>query len=399
MANEAANEAASEAARVQSHVPTPIIADWRLVERRIERQERYYVGKAAEQARAIDECIYSLTVYVDSDEPISKPQAEEATEQSLAAPDTPRWAAPGESTKKLPSNKFRGESTITLFPSFSLNECVARIRHAAYAASISRNPWFSLPGPLSSKNSPSSNMNAPSSNETPLNSNSRAPAALSFADQVEFARSTLYSAATPFQPDARINSLELFISKEQKRLVNSQGVDVCTTIYRGYSEFVVEAECAAQAEQAIEVPRTGFANRNANDRAGRNATVNTVELFDDIEFSKVDPQRLASSIASRLAQVRDRAHTVPMPALRNLPLILRGKEAEQIFAWFFENARTEAIYSKASTFEIGASVQGEGAIEPLELWAEPFIPGLPASSSLMMMAFLLYACLLSKAAF
>jgi predicted Zn-dependent protease len=70
-----------------------------------------------------------------------------------------------------------------------------------------------------------------------------------------------------------------------------------------------------------------------------------------------------------------------MPALSNLPLILRGKEAEQIFAWFFENARTEAIYSKASMFEIGATVQGEGAIEPLELWAEPIIPGLPASSN------------------
>jgi hypothetical protein len=42
------------------------ISDWRLVERRLERQERYYVASKAEQARAVDETLYSLTLYVDT---------------------------------------------------------------------------------------------------------------------------------------------------------------------------------------------------------------------------------------------------------------------------------------------------------------------------------------------
>ena len=119
----------------------------------------------------------------------------------------------------------------------------------------------------------------------------------------------------------------------------------------------------------------------------------TVELFDDIEFSEPDPERLAQSIGDRLIQVGDRALARPMPRLSGIPLILRGKEAEEIFSWFFENSRTEAIYSKASPFRPGANVQGgnenieaehkgNGAIiEPLDLWAEPVISGLPASAA------------------
>jgi len=47
---------------------TTKISDWRLVERILSRQERYYIGNRAEQARTVDDLRYSLTVYVDSSE-------------------------------------------------------------------------------------------------------------------------------------------------------------------------------------------------------------------------------------------------------------------------------------------------------------------------------------------
>ncbi len=315
------------------------IADWRLVERVISRQERYYVANRAEQARMVDDRGYALTVYVDS--------AQSGT-------------------------KFRGEATISLQPSFSAADGLLKIRQAVVAASKSRNPWFALPEPSAPK------VKLPISGFESLTP----------ADQVEIARDAFFSAAARFEGSARINALELFITRERRRLLNSRGIDYSTVVWRGYSEFVVEADSPS----------------------------GTVELFDDIEFSEPDPARLASSIASRLAQVHDRALAAPMPQLRDLPVILRGKEAEEAFAWFYGNSRTEAVYSKASAFEVGKSVQGaahsdvdaepvpQGATdstcatstsdtsaaaaalsapvaEPLDLWAEPAIEGLPASTA------------------
>ena len=300
-------------ASINAHNATTI-SDWRLVERRLEREERYYVAGRAEQARAVDETLYSLTVYVDTIEN----------------------GTPGQTT-----GKWRGEATITIQPSFSRTECEAKIRQAAFAASKSHNPWFELPGPSSPKISvPVSGFEA-----------------LSPAERIETVRHALFSVESGFAGSARINALELFITRETRRLLNSRGFDHVSTMWRGYSEFVVEAD----------------------------STSGTVELFDDIEFSEPDTDRLSEAVKTRLAQVRDRARAVPMPALKGLPVILRGKEAEEVFGWFFQNSRTEMIYSKASAFEAGRSVQespaGEVPVEPIDVVAEPVLKGLPASSA------------------
>ena len=384
------------------------IADWRLVERNIQRQERYYIVDHAEQARSIDEVVYSLTFYVDSIDDVSHPSAygNENTPDEASANSAP-------SSKKVDSSeaprRFRGEATITIFPSFSLEECVVKIRQAVFAASKSHNPWFSLPA-LS-----------PLSVQVPISGFE----ALSFEDRVKSIRSALYSPfehmnqpkampivdslAMPKNANPRINSLELFISKEQRRLLNSQGIDYSRTIWRGYSEFVVEADSPADiasnsptdssadspSNNPADSPSNSLSKNLADGSAGSSADnpYSTVELFDDIEFSEPDPARLAQSIGNRLIQVSHRALAKPMPKLSGIALILRGKEAEEIFSWFFENSRTEAIYSKASPFGPGANVQGgnenieaehkgDGAIiELLDLWAEPVISGLPASAA------------------
>jgi predicted Zn-dependent protease len=332
-------------ASINAHDTTKI-SDWRLVERRLERQERYYVASKAEQARAVDETLYSLTVYVDT---IASGAGGSGGTSSGAGTGSLPNAASGSASSAGTNNpsaspalkKFRGEATITIQPTFSRAECMAKIRQAAFAASKSRNPWFELPEPSVPKTSvPVSGFEA-----------------LSPAERIETVRHAFFSAANRFGGNARINSLELFITKETKRLLNSRGFDFVSAIWRGYSEFVVEADSSS----------------------------GTVELFDDIEFSEPDASRLSEAIETRLAQVHDRAHAAPMPTLQGLPVILRGKEAEEVFGWFFHNSRTEMIYSKASAFEAGKSAQesnkGEAPVEPLDVFAEPVISGLPSSSA------------------
>jgi PmbA protein len=300
--------AARPAADGQNHVSGKIaVSDWRLVSTKIERRERYFVGKGTEQVRAIDDLAYSLTLYVDSE-----------TE----------------------GKKTRGEATVNLQPSLSEPELDAKVRQAALAASKSRNPWFELPGP-----SPAKTVISPSGFES-----------LGWDRAMDESARALFAPESAEKGGPRLNALELFLSREEKEFANSRGQGFRALRWRGYSEFVVDCPAAG----------------------------GPVELFDDIEFSEPDPGRLAEATGSRLEEVRDRAKAVPLPALGGIPVILRGKEAEEVFGWFFGNAATTMVFTKASTFSVGANVQadeGGNVAEPLDIWAEPFIPGLVASGA------------------
>lgn len=308
---------------------SPSISDWRLLRKSVFRQEQYFVRKAMEQARAVDETNFVLTVYVDS----------------------------AESGKKT-----RGEATATIQPTLSRDEIAARIRRAAFAASKSRNAWFDLPGPAEPK------VPVPESGF----------ASLDDAGRMEAVKAALYSPECPMDipgsarravdagasgegsasgESPRINSLEIFISRDEVEMSNSKGFRNASTHWRGYSEFIVDTKAA-------EGP---------------------VELFDDIAFSEPDSARLAAATRSRLTQVRDRAAALPMPCLKDIPVILRGKQAEEAFAWFFANSDSSAIFTKASSFQLGKNVQAgdrdEPVADPLDIWAEPVLPGLPLSAS------------------
>ena len=245
--------------------------------------------------------------------------------------------------------KVRGEATVTIQPSHGMAEIEAKIRQAVFAASKSRNAWFDLPGPAEPK------VVLPASGFDTLDEQSR----------MESLRKALYAPEAEIAAEGsgdganlpRINALELFLSKEEKTFVNSKGLEFSSPKWKGYSEFVVESDSAQ----------------------------GMVELFDDIEFSDPDPERLSEATRSRLVQVRDRAVAAPLGAMKDLPVILSGKEAEEVFAWFFGNSTTGAIFTKASPFAWDSNVQQtekDGKVEdPIDIWAEPFIKGLTASSA------------------
>ncbi|MCX7028034.1 MAG: metallopeptidase TldD-related protein [Spirochaetes bacterium] len=244
--------------------------------------------------------------------------------------------------------KTRGEATVNIQPSLSDAELNAKVRQAVLAASKSKNPWFELPG-----FSPAKIAIALSGFEKLGERGAMDEAAKAlFASESKAGGSPAAAKA----PGPRINALELFISREEREFLNSRGQHFKVPRWRGYSEFVVDCPSAA----------------------------GPVELFDDIEFSEPDPLRLAAATNARLDEVKDRAKAVPLPALSGIPVILRGKEAEEVFGWFFGNAMTTMVFTKASTFSVGANVQASvnGTMaEPLDIWAEPFIAGLVASGA------------------
>jgi len=340
----------------------PKVADWRLIGTHVSRREQYFVKAKTEQARSIEELQYSLTVYVDSS------GAPGGAAGGAGAADGAPLGAPN-------GGKARGEATVTIQPSLTKAEIVAKIGQAVFAASKSKNPWFDLPGPAEPKVVlPVSGFDdgvrmkfvrdalyAPEAEIAAGAGTARGGAVtMGGASAKESAASGSGGAYRTSDGAAnlpRVNALELFVSREEKEFINSKGARNSISRWKGYSEFVVEAD----------------------------SPKGTVELFDDIEFSDPDPERLSEATRSRLIQVRDRALATPLPTVKDIPVILSGREAEEVFAWFFGNSSTSMIFTKASSFAAGMDIQktekAGSVADPFDLWAEPAIPGLPASSA------------------
>jgi hypothetical protein len=169
-------------------------AQWRLVSGHSSRQERYYVKNDLELAREVEEVRHSLTVYVDGNEG---------------------------------DKKTRGEASITLQPSLSDEEIDSKIAQA-----LSRLPCRRTPG-STSRSRGGKGASSPFGFE-----------AMDETSRAETCRRALFAPEKKPQdpPLARINALELFISKNSKQFINSKGARFDTEEWKGYSEFIVEAE-------------------------------------------------------------------------------------------------------------------------------------------------------------
>jgi len=282
------------------------LADWRISETRRKGAECYLIGDRPDLGRSIEARDCQVTVYVDQ--------------------------GGGET-------RSRGSASAAVHPTMGGRELAALLDRAAFAASKSRNPWYPIPGP------------APASFAPPASGfEGRAPEAWSAELLAALYRAEGRAGA------ARVNSLELFLTRSERRVLNSRGVDAAWTSWSGTVELTVEAEGSA----------------------------GEVELTDWLRFSEPDLARLEAEMAGRLEAVRDRAAAAPLPALAGLPLVLAESEAEAILRWFFGNLDAARAYSKASPLVLGQSLHGaearEGEYDRLDIRAEPGLPGAPASA-------------------
>lgn len=258
--------------------------------------------------------------------------------------------------------RVRGISSATLYPAHSDQELLTILQRATAAARISKNPWFDLVEPDAGQ----------ASSASPLEQLERAAseaAAINVDNMMDAAASALFTPArSASSPLVRINSLELFASSVHHALLNSRGLCCTSCTPKCSTEFVTEARHGA----------------------------NIVELFDALSCSAIDRDRLSKATATRLSQVLDRLQARPLPHVAQLPVIFSGREAEDLFGWFFGIARTNLVYSKASPYVEGTHIQGDRQgntlnsrmqsgreMKPdlLTLYAEPVLAGLPQSRS------------------
>jgi len=282
------------------------IAAWRVSETRRNGVESYLVRDKPDLSRSKRTLDYQVTVFVDS--------------------------GSGDS-------RTRGSATASVHPTMGRGGVEAVLDRAIFAASKSRNPWYPLTAPA-----PAAISMPPSGFE------SRPPEAWTG----ELLAALYAEAGTPGR--GRVNSLELFLSRVERRVLDSGGVDAAWSGWSGTVEATVEAEGSSGG----------------------------VELTDWIRFAEPDFGMLRSEMGRRLTAVSDRARARPMPGLEGLPLILAGNDAEAILGWFFQNLDASRVFAKSSPFALGDSLHGPqaraGEYDPLDLRAEPVLRGSPRSA-------------------
>lgn len=280
------------------------VADYRITETVKHGMEWYFVGSSLDTARSVTTRLFDVQLYVDG-----------STDEG---------------------GRTRGSYSMTLHPTSSPVEVQAAIERAARAAGGMRNPWYPIPGPSTETIVP------------PVSGFDGKP----LVDSMEGLRSALYAAMGP--ATAHINSLELFLSRLDHRIVNSNGVDARWSSYAGYVEYVVNAAAAGHEE---------------------------IELFGDIEFSEPDHQRLTDLVRRRLMMAADRVIAIPAPAVAGLPVLFRDDLAAQIYGYWFAASKAKAAYEKTAAYAVGSCVaDGTGGGDMVQLTAVPFVPGNPRST-------------------
>jgi predicted Zn-dependent protease len=267
--------------------------------------EWYLVKDRLDTARSLEIGSYTLTLYVDSG---------------------------------LGEGKTRGAYSLAVQPSADAAELRGAIERGIRAAGGMKNAWYPLPDADASRGAAPQPPSAFSSS--------------SLESAMPILKEALY--ARDGEGGSRINSLELFLSRSDERIVNSRGVDLRYTLYKGYCEYIVNASAPGKDE---------------------------IELYGELEFSEPDLERLSAALGDKLKQARDRLSALPTPDCAGLPVLFKAELAEKIYSYWFDACQNAAAYQKTAPFALGESVGAVGGGgDPISLKALPYLSGSPRSA-------------------
>lgn len=278
------------------------ISDWKLTQSRRKGLECYFIKTDLDIARKKDLVDYKLTLYVDA----------------------------GAGTART-----RGEYTVMIHPTMGQSEIRAAVERAIAGARGVANPWYQLPDPM------------PAKTVLPQSVFSKG----NLEDHIDELRAALYKANGI--GGATINSLELFLTENTTRLINSRGIDALYTRFEGFTEFIVNARAAGSEE---------------------------IELYDDYRFSSFSAESLSEKVAALLDRAHHRAIAIKTPNLKALPILFSGTYAQDLLTYCFVNCSTERVYGKLSPFQAGKAIMASGGGDPITMHAEAVLPGAPDSS-------------------
>lgn len=208
--------------------------------------------------------------------------------------------------------KFRGFTEAQIFPDMSKEEIAEKLDSAYYAASFVCNPFFEL---VSGTAEESVQM------QSSLFEHSIEQDAMLVAQALYVADNS---------QDAFINSAEVFVQKNEQRIITSAGTDV------GYSACKVSGEFVVQCVEPDDV-----------------------EMFHSFAYDTLATDSLTQKAAEAISTVRDRALASKSPSAGKYDVILSGDHVDALLSYYTSRSTAAYVYAGYSSFAKGASAQGE----------------------------------------
>lgn len=275
------------------------ISEWKINQTKTDSTELFFIKRSLDMNRSKSVVHTVVTVYVDFEEK---------------------------------NEIYRGSSSAEIHPSMEDSEIKKVVQRLTFTASLIKNKFYPITDDSSSAASSGKILNTE-----------------------EFLPDLIKSI---YKEDNRdkggINSAELFLENVTTRIINSKGIDVSYSSFRGTLEFIVSWKGASEE----------------------------IELYRNINFSEFNPDFISEEIKYMLDKAESKADASFTPEVKNLPVLLCGSPVKELFSYYYEQASAQNVYSKLSVLTLGTSVQGESIIgDRLNMSLDPSMAGSIYSSA------------------
>ena len=253
---------------------------YHILEKKTSSHELFYIKENIDMNRFKDVHFYNVTLYKDFEEDLKK---------------------------------FRGSSTTIISPAMNKSEIAEVLEDAALAASFVKNPYY----PIIKKTENKSLSSTSNLKSRPLET---------FIPE--------FTQALFMGNDAKklgLNSAELFLNKNQVRILNSQGLDVSYDHYDVNLEFI-----------------SNWTEKNEG-----------VESYSNLKFSNFEPEFISQQVENSILNSKEKAIARPTPSLENFNVLLTGKPVITFFDYYMFQSNSRSIYQEISTFKLEDAIQGQ----------------------------------------
>ncbi len=209
--------------------------------------------------------------------------------------------------------KYKGSSTIKINPTDDESQISEKIDQSILSASFVKNDFYTLPTPTKKK--------------TP-----KLESQFQDGDIVETISELvkeLYEEEK--HSSAFVNSTEFFIDKRMHQILNSNGIDVSFESYFGMLELITE----------------------------ENGETEAIELFDIVNFNDFDRDFIKETIKEQLEYTSLRAKAIPLPNVKDIPVIIRGKSMNEFWDYYLAQTSASMKFQHLHDNNIGDNIQGE----------------------------------------
>ena len=223
---------------------------------------------------------------------------------------------------------FKGDAQFFVYPSTTDADLERLIGEAVAKALLINNQNYQLPDAQQGDYVVESNFS------------DYTPAALA-----ELVANTVFAANTV--PNASLNSVEVFVNKHTQTILNSRGLHKTQVSY----DAMVEA-----------IPTYNGAEQS-------------VELYEQYNFSTMDVDAITREIAEQMNQVKARYDAVKPDFAMNCTVILNKQELASLFAELAGDLNYASVYSRSNLFQKGDLIQKDPKGDKISLTMAGEAPG------------------------